>query len=208
MELWACELACVRHHRRRLFVIFPLSLTPLFVVTTLSPSSSLSIGWIILPSNHPPSSSTSFHLTYHRFITSQMALDTTRELVFLVFFFRLLPLPPLPLPPVSFRSVPPSLRLSLSVRQSLFISISRSGSWFFQDRQHPHSSSQNITKHTYKSSFFFPGLRSSIGNPIPSSISVCLYLYIDMVHTHFSYNHCLQHRHLYSTSPDPPTANP
>ena len=36
VELGVCELACVRHHRGRLFLIFSLSLTRLFVVTTLS----------------------------------------------------------------------------------------------------------------------------------------------------------------------------
>ena len=46
--------------------------------------------------------------------------------------------PPLLLLP-SPGSVPPSLPLSLSVLRSLSISISRSGSTVFQDRQHPHS---------------------------------------------------------------------
>ena len=34
VELGVCELACVRHHPHRLFVVFSLSLTWLFVVTS------------------------------------------------------------------------------------------------------------------------------------------------------------------------------
>ena len=168
------ELACVRRHHC-LFPVFSSSFPWLFVVTTLPPSSSLSIGWIILPSNHPPSSSTSFHLTSHRFITSQMALDTTRELVFLFLIFASCRFPlSLSLPYRSARSLLLSASRSPSVNLSSSLSLARVHGSSRTDSIHiqVHKTSQNTR---INPPFFFPGLRSSIGNPIPSSISVCLY---------------------------------
>ena len=96
MELGVCEVACVPHHPHRLFVVFSLSHTRLFVVTTLSLHHRRSIGWTILSSNHPPSFSASFDLvTSRRFIAFQIVLDTTRELVSLFPIFASCRFPPL-----------------------------------------------------------------------------------------------------------------
>ena len=132
-------MGCASCYHHPFFLVFSLTLPRLFVVTTLSLHHRRSIGWTIVSSTRPPSSSTSFDcLTSRRFIAFQIALNTTRELDFLVLFFRL---------PLSF-----SCALSRPLARSLLlshshspISISHSDSWVFQDGQHTHSHAQNTS---------------------------------------------------------------
>ena len=124
-----------------------LSLTSLFVVTTLFRSSSLSVGWMIVSSTRPPSSSTSFHLLTSRSLSKLLSIPHPN--LFSYFLFS----PPITSPLSrsrsrslsSSRSVSPFLPLPLSIPQSPSMSISRSGSRVFQDGQHPHSHTQNTS---------------------------------------------------------------
>ena len=147
------ELARVRRHHRLLLV----SLPRLFFVISLSPHRHYSIGRTIV------SSTASIHphpqplFTLSLLVVSSLSklLSIPHANSFSYFLFRFPPSLLLPLSPLSSRSAPSSLPLSLSVRQSLSISISPLGSKVFQDGQHPYSSSQNITKHKYKSYSLF-----------------------------------------------------
>ena len=133
-----CELARVRRHHR----LFLVSLPRLFVGTSLSLHRHHSIGWTIVSRNHPPSSSTSFDsLTSHRFIAFQIALDTTRELVFLFLNFATCRFPSLPLPPPWSRSALPSLPPSLS----LYLPRVQRSSWTDNIHIQVHKTSQNTS---------------------------------------------------------------
>ena len=159
-------MGCASCYHHPFFLVFSLTLPRLFVVTALSLHRRYGL-WVILSSAHPRSSSTSFHfLTSHRFIAFQIAFDTTRELVFLSLIFASYRFPPLsrsPSPTWS-RSVPPSLPLALSIRQSLARVQSSSRTDNIHNQVHKTSQNTSI-KPT-----LFSRLRSSfiIGNPIPS----------------------------------------
>ena len=134
----------------------PLSLPGVFIFTPSAvrchrpfPSSS-SLDWMddsIKRRLHPPSSSTSF--TFSLLVVSALSklLSIPHAVLSSYFLFSPPVASPLSLLVLSFRSALPSLPFSLSIRQYLSISISRLGSKVFKDRQHPHSSSQNTTKH-------------------------------------------------------------
>lgn len=127
-----------------------------------------SIGWMIVSSTHPPSSSTSFHfLTSRRFI---IAFQIALELVLLILFFS-----------------PLSLLLPLPLSISLSLSLSLG----FKGLPGRTTSTFTCTKHKLyilRAPSFFRVLRYIIhhrqSHPVPSSISIsiCLYLYIDIVH--------------------------
>ena len=208
MELGVYELDCLRRHHR-LFLVFSSSLTRMFVVTTLSLHGRRSIGWTILSSTRtrPPSSSTSFDcLTSRLFIAFQLALDTTREIVFVFLIFASCRSPPLSFSLSLIVSLGPPPPLHPPISLNLYLSLGFNG---LPGRT---TSTFTYTRHKYTTydPRLFRVLRSSfnIDNPIPSSISICLYLYIDIVHTHLSYNHRLRHRHLYTTSTHSHMANP
>ena len=115
MEFRVCESACPRGHHHCLFAVFSLLLPWLFIVTTLSLSSSLSVGWMILSSPHPPSSKTSYFSSFRPF---QIAFNTQCKLVLLVLFFCLLPLS-ISHPLTQFLLISPSCSLFVSFSQSL-----------------------------------------------------------------------------------------
>ena len=150
-----CELACVRRHHC-LFRVFSLSLHRRRL-----------IGWMTVSSIHPPSSSTSFHfLTSRRFIAFQIALDTTRQLVFLFVIFVSCRFPPLSfsLSLIVSLGPPPPLRPPISLNLNLSL-----GFKLLPGRT---TSTFTYTKHKYTTydPRLFRLLRSSfnIGNPIPS----------------------------------------
>ena len=178
MEFGVCESACAHRHHHCLFMVFSLLLPWLFVVTTLSPSSSLSVGWMIISSTHPPSSKTSYFSVFRPF---QIAFNTQCELVLLVLFFASSP-PPSPTPSLSSSSFPP-LTLHSSVSLNLYLLLG------FNGLSGQTTSTFTGTKHNCKSYFLFAvwGHHSWIGNPIPSSISIYSYIYIDIMHTYISH---------------------
>ena len=103
-----------QHHRRGLFLVFSSSLPWLFVVTTLSPSSS-SLDWNDDSIEHPSTLildlfSPSHFSSFHRF--PNCSRYHTR-ICFPISYFHLSSVPPLP--PPSSRSALPSLPLSLSL---------------------------------------------------------------------------------------------
>ena len=130
-----------------------------------SPSSS-SLDWKDDSIQHPSTLILDLFSLSRRFIAFPIALDTTRELVFLSLIFASYRFPPLsrsPSPTWS-RSVPPSLPLALSIRQSLARVQSSSRTDNIHNQVHKTSQNTSI-KPT-----LFSRLRSSfiIGNPIPS----------------------------------------
>ena len=202
-----CELACVRHHHR----LFLVSLPRLFVGTSLYLHRHHSIGRTIVSSTRPPSFSTSFHfLTSHRFIAFQM-LSIPHANLFAYFLFS---------SPVASPSPSPSLIIplgpSFSPPLALHSSISQSPSLARIQRS---SRTDNIHIQVYKTSqntSINPTLFSrfeAIIHPsaIPSHpiihihINMFIPLHRHRAYTHLSYNHRLQHRHLYTTSTHPPT---
>ena len=149
-------------------------------------SSSSSLGWMEDSVKHPSTLildlfSLSHFSSFHRFPN---CFRCHTRICFTISNSRLLSLPPLPLPPFLSRWALPFLPLSLSIRQSLLISISRSDSTVFQDGQHPYSSLQNITKHKYQSYSEVINHQSAI--PSHPIIHIHIHMFIP-IHRHRAY---------------------